>query len=270
MPELPEVQTVVNDLNKSIKGLTVKNVQLSNKLIWRDKRSRKTVLHDKKILKVIRKGKNILINLSGNNSLIVHLKMTGKLIFIKKINQYPKHTHFAAKLSSGYLYFNDIRRFGYLDLVKTDRLDGLPYLKSLGPDPFELDVAEFTALIKSKSRMIKPLLMDQTVIAGLGNIYADESLFAAKIHPKKLSSRISKKKLETLFNKIVRILDQAIKARGSSVSDYVDGSGSAGSFQLSHKVYGHEGEPCPACNGKIIREAIGGRSAHYCPRCQRL
>ena len=270
MPELPEVQTVVNDLNKSIKGLTIKNVLISNRLIWREKRSRKTILRDKRILDVFRKGKNILIHLSDEQTLIVHLKMTGKLIYTTSKIDFPKHTHFAAELSKGFLYFNDIRRFGYFNLIRTGKLDEVSFLMSLGPDPFEIDKADFVKLLKSKNRKIKTLLMDQTVISGLGNIYVDESLFAAKIHPLRKGSRISSRKLDTLFEIIIDILKKAIKARGSSISDYVDGSGSTGEFQLSHKVYGHEGVPCPACGGKIKREVIAGRSAHFCPRCQRL
>ena len=143
MPELPEVQTVVNDLKSNIINLRIKQIQISNKLIWRNIKPANSRLENIRINDVVRKGKNILIHLSNDKTIIIHLKMTGKLIYSSKKTEYPKHTHFAARLSCGYLYFNDIRRFGYLDLTNTSSIDKVVYLKKLGPDPFEITKQDF-------------------------------------------------------------------------------------------------------------------------------
>jgi formamidopyrimidine-DNA glycosylase len=218
---------------------------------------------------IVRKGKYILIYLSTNNALVIHLGMTGKLIFLKVGSKPDKHTHVVFKFADSDLHYNDVRRFGFMDLVSIDELMKAPYLCRLGPDPFAMGKVEFISIIKSKNRMMKPFLLDQNIISGLGNIYSDEALFKAGIHPRSICSRIRKKRLAKLYDSTREILERAIEARGSSISDYVDGSGVRGEYQNSHLVYGREGESCKRCGAKIKREIIGSRSAHFCPRCQR-
>jgi len=270
MPELPEVETIVRDLRDKIAGQTITSVDLIRPSIWRSGPPRKKSLINTVINAVIRKGKNILIPLSNNFTLIFHLKMTGRLTVESKDAPIPKHTHLIFNFGDRQLRFNDVRRFGYADLAPSDKLAEIEYLKKIGPDPFELSRAMFIDLIRSKNRMIKPLLMDQSIIAGIGNIYSDEALFLAGIHPRRISSRIKIDKLEKLYNSTLRVLQNSIKSRGTSVSDYVDASGQKGTFQNSLRVYGREGEPCKKCRRKIKRETIGSRSAHFCPGRQRL
>ncbi len=269
MPELPEVQTIVNDLRNKIVGKKIMTAKIITRSVWRDGRLPRVGLRSATISGIERKGKNILISLSGGRTLIIHLKMTGKLTLDRSDTKVAKHTHFIMELNDGEIRFNDIRRFGYLHLVKTSKLPDLDYLAKIGPDPYQLGVDDFLAAIKSKNRMIKALLLDQTVISGLGNIYTDEALFRAGISPKLNCRAISVARLGKLHSVIIEILDEAIQARGSSISDYVDADGVQGGYQNSHRVYGRESQPCVNCRRKIRREKIGGRSAHYCPRCQR-
>ena len=168
------------------------------------------------------------------------------------------------------LRFNDYRRFGRLRLYPNDELWEQSGLKSLGPEPLTLSADGFIALCAGKSRMIKPALLDQTFIAGLGNIYADETLYLSRLHPKRLISSVSNRKLVELHGHIRNILKFAIRNMGTSVDSFSSVNGQAGQFQKYLKAYGNEGEPCERCHAKIIREKIGSRSAHFCPRCQRV
>ncbi|UCE67440.1 MAG: bifunctional DNA-formamidopyrimidine glycosylase/DNA-(apurinic or apyrimidinic site) lyase [Candidatus Zixiibacteriota bacterium] len=269
MPELPEVQTIVDDLKGKIRGVRIIGIKTTTKSIWRYKYPRKANIVGATASDVVRRGKYILIYLSKNNVLIVHLGMTGKLIFTESGSKPEKHTHVMLKFTNFDIHYNDIRRFGFMDLVSIDDLEKITYLTKLGPDPFEIERRDFISIIRSKKRMMKQLLLDQNVISGLGNIYSDEILFKARIHPRATSSKISEKRLGNLHAAALDILRNAIKARGSSISNYVDGSGSRGEYQNSHLVYGREGRPCKKCGAKIRREVIGSRSAHFCPRCQR-
>lgn len=269
MPELPEVETVVRGLREMIVGKTIMAVRLIRRDIWRAKPPMPRQMVGAQISGVDRKGKNIIISLSNRQALIVHLKMTGRLTF--ELTDYPvrKHTHLIVKFTDGEMRFNDIRRFGYLDLTKQERLAELDYLKALGPDPLQIDREEFVRLLRSKKRIIKSLLLDQTVLAGLGNIYSDEALFLAGIHPRRVSAGLSAKRLAGLYDAVRQTLEDAILARGSSVDDYVDARGAKGSFQDRHTVYGREGRPCPKCGHPIKRTVIGSRSSHFCPHCQK-
>ena len=269
MPELPEVETIVRDLKGRVIGAEIRGVSFLNGSIWRNGKPPSRSLIQRKIENIDRKGKNILIHLSKNRTLVVHLKMTGRLTFEASGVPLVKHTHFAIKLDNGEIRFNDVRRFGYLDLVKSSELDKIGYLSRLGPDPLLIAEDEFIRIIRSKRRIMKSLLLDQNVIAGLGNIYTDEALFRAGIHPRRISSSVSVKRIRRLHQVIVEVLKAAIGGRGSSVADYVDGSGMPGFYQDSHRVYGRHGQPCFQCSRHIKREVIGSRSAHFCTRCQR-
>ncbi|UCC81018.1 MAG: bifunctional DNA-formamidopyrimidine glycosylase/DNA-(apurinic or apyrimidinic site) lyase [Candidatus Zixiibacteriota bacterium] len=269
MPELPEVQTVVDDLKEKISGAGILDMKTITRSIWRYKYPRKRDIIGATVSNVARRGKFILVYLSNGYVIIVHLGMTGRLTVTPSGSKIEKHTHVVLKFAGFDLHYNDIRRFGFMDLVGADNLAKIPYLHKLGPDPFDIEGDEFISIIKSKNRMIKPLLLDQNVISGLGNIYSDEVLFEARIHPRTISSKMGRKRLANLHAASLAVLRDAIKARGSSISNYVDGSGVKGLYQNSHRVYGREGEPCEKCGARIKREIIGSRSAHFCPRCQR-
>ena len=284
MPELPEVETVVRGLQKTVVGKTIAKVHSSSaptKLITVSSsfngKDFSSLLKGKRICSVKRRGKNILIALSDDMTLWVHLKMTGHFFYYKRTVPYDKHdlvlfdfVSSDGSLDPFHLRFNDYRRFGRLRLFRNDELWEQEGLHRLGPEPLEISPEEFVALFQRSQRMIKPALLDQTVIAGLGNIYADESLYAARIHPRKLTSRISKKKLIELHNHIQRLLKKAIRLMGTSVDSYTGINGETGKFQKYLLAYHREGHPCQRCGAKIVREKIGSRSAHYCPRCQRL
>ncbi len=280
MPELPEVETVVRGLRKTVLDKTIAKVIIDapQKSIvvspsFKNK-SFESIIKNKTIEKINRRGKNILVELSGDITLWVHLKMTGHF-FYKNIN-IPKEKHdlvifkFKKPDNSNTLIFNDYRRFGRLRLFCSDEIWEQKGLKELGPEPLEISSDDFVALCKSKKRMIKPALLDQKVLAGIGNIYADESLYASKIHPKRIMSSLSKKKLVELHGHIQRILSMAIDKMGSSVDTYTGVNGKTGKFQNYLKAYGKESVPCERCNRKITREKIGSRSAHYCPKCQKI
>jgi formamidopyrimidine-DNA glycosylase len=269
MPELPEVETIVRDLRQDIVGQTIIKARFLTRSVWYDTPPSPSKIKSD-INAINRRGKNILISLSNGHILAIHLKMTGRLTFENGNPLIKKHTHFIMDLASGaQVRFNDIRRFGYLDLFKKSEIEKRPYLAALGPDALVISRDDFIKIIQAKKRIIKSLLLDQKVIAGLGNIYSDEALFYSGIHPRAISSGINKVKAIRLYVSVVNVLNRAIDSRGSSIDDYVDGRGAKGSFQNSHMVYGREGEPCKKCGRPIVREVIGSRSAHYCPRCQR-
>jgi len=282
MPELPEVETVVRGLKAAVVGRIIANVHINapvTSIVVGDSfkgKSFASVLKGKTIQDVDRRGKNILINLSHGVTLWSHLKMTGRFLYVSQNDPVQKHdlAIFNFKNNSRkaeyHLRFNDTRRFGRLRLYRTSEVKNQKGLKELGPEPLEISSDEFIKLFRSTKRMIKPALLDQSFIAGIGNIYADESLFYAKIHPRKLTNRISREKLVALHKYIRRILTKAINHMGTSVDSYQGVNGQPGSFQKYLKAYDNEGKPCVFCGRKIVRERIGSRSAHYCPRCQRL
>ena len=284
MPELPEVETVVRGLRSTIVGETIDRVHLNNtpptSIVVSDSfRSAgfDGTLAGRRILDVQRRGKNILISLSGGITLWAHLKMTGHFFYREKSLPLDKHDlvvfdfRSAKKSKDGFnLRFHDYRRFGRLRLFPDDELWQQDGLKRLGPEPLELNSDNFVSMCADKKRMLKPALLDQTFIAGLGNIYADETLYLSRLHPKRLISSVSKRKLTELHGHIQDILKFAIRKMGTSVDSFSAVNGQAGQFQKYLKAYNNEGEPCERCSTKIVREKIGSRSAHYCPRCQRI
>ncbi|MBI5266055.1 MAG: bifunctional DNA-formamidopyrimidine glycosylase/DNA-(apurinic or apyrimidinic site) lyase [candidate division Zixibacteria bacterium] len=290
MPELPEVETVCRGLRdtvigKRILGVTV-NAPAASIVVSRQVQPQDfaPALFDRTILTVNRRGKNILIGLSGGVTLWVHLKMTGHFFYEKQMPTPDKHDLVVFQLSQpedrdltarkgnpvpSYLRFNDYRRFGRLRLYTDDELWQQKGLKELGPEPLEISAKDFVTLAHRRPRQLKAALLDQSFIAGVGNIYADESLWAASLHPKRLTSKVPAKQLAELHRHIQRLLRLAIRRNGTSVDSYSNVNGEAGSFQRYLKVYGREGEPCRRCGGKIVRKKLGARSAHYCPGCQR-
>jgi formamidopyrimidine-DNA glycosylase len=269
LPELPEVETIVRDLRQDIVGRTIVEARFINRTVWRRGAPSKKALAGARIVSIERKGKNILVGLDNDRALVVHLKMTGRLTYQRHSDEMRKHTHLVIDLDIGQIRFNDTRRFGYLDLASMEELASLDYLSIIGPDALSISKADFIELVRSKNRIVKSLLLDQTILAGMGNIYSDEALFLAGVHPRRVSSSLSRERAGRLHEAMISLLEKAIGARGSSMNDYVDARGEKGSFQNQHLVYGREGKPCAKCGRAIRREVIGSRSAHFCAKCQR-
>jgi len=275
MPELPEVQTIVNDLKKALPGKKIVSFESGfEKAIKGISLSlfKKNVV-GKKITGIERTGKNILIYLDDNETILVHLKMTGQLISQDtkpKIQDANKHLHHCFILDKGSLCFYDIRKFGTLSLIETSQLKDK--FSKLGTDPLskEFSLEKLKGLLKkAPNKPVKALLMEQGLISGIGNIYASEILFDAKIDPRKKSSSLKNKEVEKLLESIKKILKKAILMRGTSVSDYRDASGKKGSFQDVLKVYKKDGQKCPTCDTIIEKSIIGQRSTFFCPKCQK-
>ncbi|HEX4589326.1 MAG TPA: bifunctional DNA-formamidopyrimidine glycosylase/DNA-(apurinic or apyrimidinic site) lyase, partial [Gemmataceae bacterium] len=218
---------------------------------------------------VRRRGKWILLDLD-RGLLVIHLGMTGRLTVGPADRPIEGHTHFLADLDDGgQMRFRDVRRFGSITLY-ADAGELESFLAGrLGPEPFDLGRAEFRRALATTARPLKAVLLDQRVVAGVGNIYADESLFQARLSPRILGRRTTPAQAERLRKAIVKVLDRAIEMRGSTIRDYVGGSGRRGSYQDEFRVYGRTGRPCPRCRTPIVRVRLAGRSTHYCPKCQR-
>ena len=219
-------------------------------------------LEGRRIAGLRRHGKFLLMEFRGGGLLLIHLGMTGRLL----VNAEPgRHTHAILTLDRGVLIYDDSRQFGCLELH-----DAVPArVARLGPEPLEVSFEDFAASLKRRRTRAKALLLDQTFLRGLGNIYADEALFRAGIHPLAIAARLGPERVHRLYRAIVEVLTEAIAAGGSSVSNYVDGNGRKGFFQFSHRVYQRTGEPCVTCGAKIRRILVAQRGTHFCPRCQR-
>lgn len=262
MPELPEVETVVRSVAPRIIGKRILSVTLSSSRVTRGDRAQTAKkLTGATILDVRRHGKQILVDLDSG-LLYIHLGMTGNLLWNVEPGKYSRAVF---ELTDGVLVYNDIRQFGRVEFFPE-----MPTaLAKVGPDALQVDFPTFFARMKNRKGPIKPLLLNQSFISGVGNIYADEALHASGIHPRTPAARISSKRAEQLHARIVEILKLAIAHRGSSISNHVDACGEPGGFQLLHAVYGREGEPCLACGKPIKRIVLGQRGTHYCGRCQR-
>lgn len=262
MPELPEVETVVRSITPHVLGQTIRHASVTSRRVTRgDFRQTVKGLAGATILRIHRRGKQIYFDLDSG-VLYVHLGMTGKLLWNTKPGKYARAV---LEFDSGTLVYDDVRQFGRFELMRK-----LPEaFERAGPDALSVDFAEFFKRLKRHKGHIKPLLLNQSFIAGVGNIYADESLFAAGLHPRARAARISKKRAEQLHRTILAVLELAIEHRGSSISDYVDAGGEPGDFQQQHNVYGRAGKPCTRCGHAIRRIVLGQRGTHYCPRCQR-
>jgi formamidopyrimidine-DNA glycosylase len=236
------------------------------------KRQFADILSGATIVDIKRRGKNILIGLSNGYTLWVHLKMTGRFEFRPSLAPLEKHDHVVFHLAGNNrnLRFNDYRRFGYLRLYPTPEITEQKGLADLGPEPQDISFDDFLCLMKDSRRMIKPALLDQTFLAGLGNIYSDEALYRSRIHPRRLTDSLSAAKIKELLRHIRAVLRHAIRLMGTSVDTFTGLNGRPGRYQEYLLVYGREGEPCSRCERPIRREKIGSRSAHYCPYCQRL
>ncbi len=263
MPELPEVETVVRTLAPQVTGRRIENVEFSPKRILRsDLEETIQQLAGTTVMEVERHGKYIVFTLRPSGFLIVHLGMTGKLLW----NHPPgKHTHAQFHMDSGTLIYDDSRRFGNIEWSAE-----LPErVRKLGPDALVVSLEDFADSLKKRKSRMKSLLLNQEFLRGLGNIYADEALFRAGIHPNANGAKLRKDRVEKLYHAMREVLQEAIQNRGSSVSNYVDAEGNRGSFQTLHRVYRRTGEPCQNCGSPIRRTLVAQRGTHFCPKCQK-
>jgi len=265
MPELPEVETIANGVDRRVRGDRIVKAWFSH---YREPfktppAAMAETLPGLRISRVRRVGKHIVIDLAAKKQLLVHLGMTGRLLVAAPEVPVPAHTHAILQLGSGReLRFVDPRRFGRLELLEGAAFAGP------GSEPLTIGIDEFVALFRGRKLAIKAALLHQSLLHGVGNIYADESLFRAKIRPTRAAGRLNRERLGRLQKALRTVLEAAIRAGGSSVSDYVDADGEAGFFQIQHRVYGREGLPCRVCGTPIRRIVLGGRGTHFCPRCQ--
>ena len=305
MPELPEVETTARGLQKRVAGDTIESVWIGNKTNFLKSPAEEVVrtLTGARIERVRRVGKHLVIDLHRNqipseskhsrarktgsakartqkgvsaNAIavsaaenspaqwIIHLGMTGRVLVCDPADPQAKHTHLVAELASGrQLRFVDPRRFGKVQVAAGSAF------QAPGSEPIGADRSQFAALFHRSKAPIKSALLNQKLLSGVGNIYADESLFRAGLRPRRRANSLTRAELARLYDALQAVLAEAILAGGSSISDYVDSSGEAGYFQLQHRVYGREGEPCLVCKTPIKRIVIAGRSSHYCPKCQK-
>lgn len=272
MPELPEVETIVRELRPKLVGKRLAAVRRGDKALrrpWDTGWERQ--LTGRRVQAVERRGKWIVLRLNGHFHLIVHLGMTGQLKVIPAEAALEAHTHLVFDLDRGrrQLRFRDIRRFGSATLMESSEAVQAFFQESgLGPEPFVLDGRYWRERLAATRRSLKAVLLDQRVVAGVGNIYADEALFEAKLAPVKLGCELLARQAERLRKAVVTVLQRAIAKRGSSIRDYVDGSGNQGGYQREFRVYGQTGKPCPRCSVPIALTRLAGRATHYCPRCQ--
>jgi formamidopyrimidine-DNA glycosylase len=301
MPELPEVETVVRGLRKSLPGRRILDVWLGKTDFIHEPERMPQRLTGGRIEGIQRHGKFLVIKLSPpkneapsppsasrppskvarpkrggepdeefprSSHLLVHLGMTGQLTTRKPEETVKKHTHVVIRLDDGMeLRYTDARRFGRMRFV-SGPLEGSP-LGKLGAEPLKISEADFTQRIRQRRTQIKALLLDQRVLRGMGNIYTDESLWRARIHPARRGSTLRIAELQKLHAEMQSVLREAIRSRGSSIADYVDSLGTRGKYQQRHRAYGREGKPCGRCGQRIRRIIVAGRSSFFCPRCQR-
>jgi formamidopyrimidine-DNA glycosylase len=272
MPELPEVETIVRGLQKTIVEKKIKDVKvIFPGIVKQDIKGFKKDVVKSKITKVRRRGKFILVDLSNGKTILAHLGMTGNFLLVKPSSPLNKHDHLIFKFYEDpkELRYNDQRRFGRIKSFPTSKEEDVSDLKKLGSESLNIPSYDFVNLFQKRRGRIKSALLNQQIIAGLGNIYADESLFEAKIHPSQKIDKLSPQELKKLHQAIQKILRKAIKAGGSSIENYYNINGEIGSFQFQHKVYGREGLPCKTCGTKIKRVKISQRSSYFCPKCQK-
>ncbi|MBZ5704600.1 MAG: bifunctional DNA-formamidopyrimidine glycosylase/DNA-(apurinic or apyrimidinic site) lyase [Acidobacteriia bacterium] len=301
MPELPEVETIARGLAKRVSGDVIESVWLGSKPepLKSPAGEMASTLERKRIAGVRRVGKHIVFDLErngvarapspaktaagksggysrqrarkagggarptqGSSQWIVHLGMTGRMMVCEPQDEMAKHTHAVLRLASGReLRFVDPRRFGRLSVTHG--------FQAPGSEPLEVKLERFVRLFRGRKTPIKSALLNQKLLSGVGNIYADESLFRAGIRPRRRAASLTREDLRRLYLAVQEVLKEAIALGGSSISDYVDADGEEGFFQLQHRVYGREGEPCLVCKTPIKRVVIAGRSSHYCPKCQK-
>ncbi|MDN5361341.1 MAG: formamidopyrimidine-DNA glycosylase [Moorella sp. (in: firmicutes)] len=273
MPELPEVETIKRTLSPYIQGQRIARVAIHHPgvIAAPDPDSFTRLLTGREIFGLGRRGKYLLLHLAGEYCLLAHLRMTGRLVLVDEAAPLEPHTHVVFTLAGGStLRWVDTRRFGRLYLVKEGEVENTAGVGELGPEPLDpsFDAPALAAILAGRRRPLKQVLLDQRLVAGLGNIYADEALFAAGLDPRRPAASLNLEEVASLHGAMRAVLEQGIANRGTSIRDYVDGSGRQGSNQEHLQVYGRTGRPCPHCGQPLERVRLGGRSTHFCPRCQ--
>lgn len=272
MPELPEVETVRRDLTRSLAGKWITQVEILNAGSLKGATPKGFIreITGQSFTRFGRRGKYLILHLDTGQALVAHLKMTGVLQYQAKGDSLPRAARIIFYFSGGRrLVFSDQRKFGSVELARN--AGRIPSLQKMGPEPLN---KEFTPdvlkeRLGNRKGPIKPLLLDQTIMAGLGNIYAAEALHRAGIAPQRPANKLSGPELKKLHRAIVQVLKEAIAARGSSVDTYRDGQGKKGWFQVKHRVYDKQGDKCRRCGGIIVKEIFRGRGTYWCPKCQR-
>jgi len=277
MPELPEVETLARGLQRELAGRRVLSVELGKTDFMDNPAEIEREMPGSKIRGVERYGKFMLLRLQRSSettggvqesALLVHLGMTGTMMPRPVNEPRAKHTHLVALLDDGReLRYMDPRRFGRIALLAGEKLK--EELLRFGADPLQISLEEFLRRIRGRRARIKAMLLDQGVLRGVGNIYADESLWKARIHPARIGARLSVEEVKSLHRALQEILERAIVLRGSSISDFLDAEGEPGEYQLHHKAYGREGKACYRCKTPIRRIVVAGRSSFFCPNCQK-
>ncbi|GIK16120.1 MAG: formamidopyrimidine-DNA glycosylase [Planctomycetota bacterium] len=270
MPELPEVESIVRQLSSALTGRHVREVEMARRDIVRGgPHALEDVLPGREVRAVTRQAKRIQIELEGG-VLAFHLGMSGRLTLAAAAAPVEKHTHVRIRLDGGdeELRFRDPRRFGGIWFLENATTGQGRFFGKIGPEPLELPLKDFRAILRRSRRQVKAALLDQSIIAGLGNIYADEALFDAGVHPLRRTDTLGDDEARRLLASIKKVLRRAIRCNGSTLSDYRRADGSEGDFQRFHRVYQKTGEPCPNCGAVIARLVAAGRSTHLCPRCQ--
>ncbi|MFC1651988.1 DNA-formamidopyrimidine glycosylase [Patescibacteria group bacterium] len=282
MPELPEVTTIVEGLKEKMIGKKITDIFCDHQKMIKQEtfESLKKKTQGAKIISVKRRAKYIIIELDNDLSVIIHLRMTGHLLYrpLDKSkyskafhDPYNQFVHFSLKLDDNHeLAFSDLRKFGTVEIMAILEVKNYFENKEIGPEPLDKSFTYevFLERINRKKSVIKQVLLDQTIIAGIGNIYADEILFAAGIHPKRKVNQLNGTELKKIYNAIKNILKKAVELRGTSVSDFRDVSGEKGSFGETLNAYRQTGKPCSKCGTKIERIVVGQRGTHFCPKCQ--
>ena len=281
MPELPEVETLKLGIQKYVVGHKILEIESKYPRIFS---ADKKLIVGAKVESVRRIGKGLILDLSNEYVLAIHIKMTGQLVYrdeatkneplsLKVGTGLPaKYTHVIIKLDRGAtLYYNDMRRFGWIKVVPKKEVDKLPFFRDMGPEPFDdLTFPVFKNALKDKTTNIKILMMDQTIIGGIGNIYANDALFKAKINPKRTGKSLSETELKTLYEAILAVMKKGLESHGASELSFVNILGQEGEYQNHTLVYGKKGKDCPnGCGGKIQFIKLGGRGTYFCTKCQK-
>ena len=281
MPELPEVETIRRGLESFIKNAKITKVKV---LCDKSFIGPKELVENQAIKNIRRKGKALLLDLENNITMMIHLRMTGQLIFRGEesfAGGHPTDSFFAElpdkqtrvifELENGDLFFNDQRKFGFVKVLETAEVENDKFIKALAKEPWDMSAEEFKKnLMCHKSAPIKAVILDQKVIAGIGNIYADEALFYAKIHPSRATGSLSDAEIEKLLEGARTVMQASIDSGGSTMKTYVKADGTKGDYlRLFAKVFRREGEPCVRCGTEIIKTRVAGRGTHICPKCQK-
>ncbi len=279
MPELPEVETIKNQLQEKIAGKAIKRVEVNEKKMVKGISipEFKTKIEGVKIKGISRRAKLLIIQLENNLSLLIHLKLTGQLIFHPFLKEEDEKVLKSARLvyyfnDGSLLLHNDLRQFGFVKLMNEEEFKKFFLKEKFGPEPLEKEFSfeKFKEILaKKRRRRIKPLLMDQKFLAGVGNVYANEACFCASLNPTRVVKDLKDEEIKRLYHCLLEILKEAIKYKGTSADAYVDASGRRGNYLLKLKIYGRESEKCFRCQGKIKRIVLFGRGTFYCPKCQK-